>query len=209
MEKYYQILGITEYATDRELSEAYFGLRKKYQEERFLEGEKGNEAAKKLTEIDNAYDEIVKYRREHSSGEAISMFKEVDEAIKGGDLKKAQDLLDSFDERNGEWHYLQAVVFYKKGWMNESKKQLEIALNLEADNAKYKTAYDKLVKKMTGPGPGADWNRSGTTGGGNQGAPSSGGYTGGEPQMGGESCGEFCCRVAICNMCLNCLCNCR
>ena len=93
--------------------------------------------------------------------------------------------------------------------MNESKKQLEIALNLEADNAKYKTAYDKLVKKMTGPGPGADWNRSGTTGGGNQGAPSSGGYTGGEPQMGGESCGEFCCRVAICNMCLNCLCNCR
>lgn len=45
----YKILGVDEYATDREISEAYFALRKKYLEERFAEGEKGNEAAKMLT----------------------------------------------------------------------------------------------------------------------------------------------------------------
>ena len=200
--EYYKILGVTEYATDREISEAYFTLRKKYLEERFSEGDKGNEAAKKLTEIDNAYDEIKRYRREHSGeNQSYSAYKDVDEALKANDLQKAQLLLDGFDERSAEWHYLQSVVFYKKDWINECKKQLEIAMNLEPENAKYKQTYDRLVNKINS-------HQSFTQG---QGAPKNGKPTGdfNEPQMGGDSCGEFCCRMAICNICLNCLCNCR
>ncbi len=200
--EYYKILGVTEYATDREISEAYFALRKKYLEERFSEGDKGNEAAKKLTEIDNAYDEIKRYRREHSGeNQSYSAYKDVDEALKANDLQKAQLLLDGFDERSAEWHYLQSVVFYKKDWINECKKQLEIAMNLEPENAKYKQTYDRLVNKINS-------HQSFTQG---QGAPKNGKPTGdfNEPQMGGDSCGEFCCRMAICNICLNCLCNCR
>ena len=200
--EYYKILGVTEYATDREISEAYFTLRKKYLEERFSEGDKGNEAAKKLTEIDNAYDEIKRYRREHSGeNQSYSAYKDVDEALKANDLQKAQLLLDGFDERSAEWHYLQSVVFYKKDWVNECKKQLEIAMNLEPENAKYKQTYDRLVNKINS-------HQSFTQG---QGAPKNGKPTGdfNEPQMGGDSCGEFCCRMAICNICLNCLCNCR
>ena len=200
--EYYKILGVTEYATDREISEAYFALRKKYLEERFSEGDKGNEAAKKLTEIDNAYDEIKRYRREHSGeNQSYSAYKDVDEALKANDLQKAQLLLDGFDERSAEWHYLQSVVFYKKDWVNECKKQLEIAMNLEPENAKYKQTYDRLVNKINS-------HQSFTQG---QGAPKNGKPTGdfNEPQMGGDSCGEFCCRMAICNICLNCLCNCR
>ena len=200
--EYYKILGVTEYATDREISEAYFTLRKKYLEERFSEGDKGNEAAKKLTEIDNAYDEIKRYRREHSGeNQSYSAYKDVDEALKANDLQKAQLLLDGFDERSAEWHYLQSVVFYKKDWVNECKKQLEIAMNLEPENAKYKQTYDRLVNKINS-------HQSFTQG---QGAPKNGKPTGdfNEPQMGGDSCGEFCCRMAICNICLNCLCTCR
>ena len=200
--EYYKILGVTEYATDREISEAYFALRKKYLEERFSEGDKGNEAAKKLTEIDNAYDEIKRYRREHSGeNQSYSAYKDVDEALKANDLQKAQLLLDGFDERSAEWHYLQSVVFYKKDWVNECKKQLEIAMNLEPENAKYKQTYDRLVNKINS-------HQSFTQG---PGAPKNGKPTGdfNEPQMGGDSCGEFCCRMAICNICLNCLCNCR
>ncbi len=201
----YDVLGIDEYATDREVSEAYFALRKKYQEERFYEGEAGNEAAKKLTEVDNAYDEITKYRREHGTGSNAELYKKVDAAIKAADYKEAQEILDSFDERGAEWHYLQAVVYYKKGWTNESKKQLELALNLDPDNAKYKETYNRMlesIKSTSTSSTNTSWNRSG-----------SGNYTNtqdtstyDEPQMGGDSCTEFCCRMAICNMCLNCLC---
>lgn len=201
----YKILGVDEYCTDRELSEAYFSLRKKYQEERFLDGEAGNEAARKLTELDAAYEEVSDFRKEHSSGENASLYKEVDAAIKSDDLAKAQELLDSFNERPAEWHYLQAVVFYRKNWMNESKKQLEIAKNLDPDNEKYKTTYDKLVKKIEDAGKKADpdWNKSGSGGG----ARGSYDYGDGEPQMGGDSCMSYCCQILWCNMLLNCCCN--
>lgn len=206
MDKYYELLGVSEYATDSEISEAYLTLRKKYMEERFLDGEKGNEAAEKLTAIDNAYDEIKRFRSEKQNGGDDSLYKKVDEALKKGDLDTAQSVLDSFDERSAEWHYLQSVVFYKKNWMNECKKQLEIAMSLDEKNTKYKETYDRLLEKMKGStekATDADWNKSGS------GKGKAKTYNYDEPQMGGDSCLDFCCQMAICNMCLNCCCNMR
>ena len=57
-------------------------------------------------------------------------------------------MLDSFDQRGAEWHYLQSVIFYKKNWINESKKQLEIAMSKEPFNDKYTNAYTKLKEKI-------------------------------------------------------------
>lgn len=208
LKDYYDILGVSEYATDREISEAYFALRKKYLEERFSEGEKGNEAAKKLTQIDNAYEEIKRFRSEHSEDGDVSLFKQVDEALKAGDLSKAQTLLDSFDQRGAEWHYLQSVVFYKKTWMNECKKQLEIAMALDENNKKYKDTYNRLLEKMNASAQqqnnNQNWNTSGSGNPNGNRVPDFD-----EPQMGGDSCMDFCCRMAICNMCLNCCCNLR
>ena len=65
-----------------------------------------------------------------------------------GNISGAQNKLDEFSDRNAEWHYLQAVIFYKKNWNNESKKQLEIALSIDSDNKKYIDAYAKLKQKM-------------------------------------------------------------
>lgn len=208
LKDYYDILGVSEYATDREISEAYFALRKKYLEERFSEGEKGNEAAKKLTQIDNAYEEIKRFRSERADGGDLSLLKQVDEALKAGDLSKAQTLLDSFDQRGAEWHYLQSVVFYKKTWMNECKKQLEIAMALDENNKKYKDTYNRLLEKMNASAQqqnnNQSWNSSGSGNPNDNRVPDFD-----EPQMGGDSCVDFCCRMAICNMCLNCCCNLR
>ena len=55
---------------------------------------------------------------------------------------------DKFNERNAEWHYLQAVIFYKKNWNNESKKQLEIAMQMDSNNPKYKNSYAKLNERI-------------------------------------------------------------
>lgn len=202
----YALLGVSEYATDRELSEAYFSLRKKYQEERFSDGDKGNEAAKKLTEIDNAYDEIKRYRNEHPDSDNAGLFKQVDEALKKDDLQTAQSLLDSFDERSAEWHFLQSVVFYKKNWINECKNQLEIAMNLDSSNQKYKDTYQRLLNKIKqGSSTAKDegWNKSGSGSGASRSR--SADYD--EPQMGGDSCAEFCCQLVACNACLNCCCS--
>ena len=199
MDKYYKILGVTENATDAEIKAAYYVLKARYKEDRFLDGEAGNEAARKLTELEHAYEEIMTYRKEHSGMDEEGLLSRVDKAIKDGDLDKAQYLLDSFNERGAEWHYMQSVVFYRKGWANESKKQLEIALSLDPTNEKYKNTLDRLTQKIDGA----------STRNANAGARVDGATNYDEPQMGEEGCMDFCCRLAICNMLLNCCCNCR
>ena len=42
---------------------------------------------------------------------------------------------------------MQAAVFYKKNWTNDSKKQLEIAMQMDPNNQKYRAAYGKMNAK--------------------------------------------------------------
>ena len=120
MNDLYGIFGLTSSCTDEELEQKYEELKKKYSEDRFLEGDAGNEAAKKLTEIETAYAEIKSERSEKnfSSEQDSGLYREVEDLIKNGDLTSAQDKLDAFNERGAEWHYLQSVLFYKKNWLN-------------------------------------------------------------------------------------------
>ncbi len=204
MDKFYKILGVTENSTDEEIKSSYESLKNKYLDERFLEGEAGNEAAKNLTEVENAYNEIMAYRAQRGdSSSKTGLFAEIDVAIRNGDIKLAQEILDRFDERNGEWHYYQSVIYYKKNWLNESKKQLELAIQCDPDNQKYKVALNKVNESVNGSNNiSQDWNRSGNANPGSD---------RGEPvqQMGGEGCLQWCCDMLICNMLLNCCCNCN
>lgn len=102
MKDLYEIFGLTSDCTDEELAAKYSELKAKYGEERFAEGEKGNEAARKLTELETAYQEISSLRQEQafSVKSDSGLYKDVEEAIKSGNLSAAQDKLDSFNERN-------------------------------------------------------------------------------------------------------------
>lgn len=204
MNDLYGIFGLTSSCTDEELEQKYEELKKKYSEDRFLEGDAGNAAAKKLTEIETAYTEIKSERSEKnfSSEQDSGLYREVEDLIKNGDLTSAQDKLDAFNERGAEWHYLQSVLFYKKNWLNESKKQLEIAIQMDGNNQKYKNSYEKLVNKIKSDSDKTFTSYSGDRGGA---APD----YGDQPQMGGNYCLEWCCEMAICNAMLNCCCNCR
>ena len=82
--------------------------------------------------------------------EGFDTFSDVKDAIKNKDFSRAQSLLDDNFDRNGEWHYYQAIIYYEKSWLQESKKQLEIALTLDPTNAKYQKALDNMKKKIDG-----------------------------------------------------------
>ena len=205
LDKYYKALGVTSDATNEEIRNSYETLKAKYLEDRFLEGEEGNIAAKKLTEIETAYAEIMASRQQTAEkSDENSLFLKVDTAIRNGDIRLAQEILDSFDERGAEWHYYQSVVFYKKNWFNESKKQLEIAIQIDGTNEKYKNALNKLNEKVNNANrANQGWNQSGNAS--SSGQP----INGPEQQLGGDGCMQWCCDMLICNMILNCCCGCR
>lgn len=74
-------------------------------------------------------------------------YERIDKLISEGYLKVAQEELDKANEHPARWHYLQGRLFYKKSWYNESRKQLEIALELEPENSDYIKAMEKLNEK--------------------------------------------------------------
>lgn len=197
----YELLQVSETATDEEIKESYRSLKKKYNEDRWLEGEAGTYAARMLEKLDAAYEEIMTERREQRKNtEGNNAFEEVAELIRKGDISGAQRKLDGFNERSAEWHYLQSVVFYKKNWMNESKKQLEIAIQMDGSNRKYRDAYEKLKARA---------NYTEQTGGApnmNPDPASSG------EQMGGNwcaNCASFCYTFLCVNCLFNLCCNCH
>lgn len=147
MQENYDILGVNQNASNEEVDAAYERLKNKYSKDRFLEGEEGNLAAKNLTKLENAYAEIKAERSVGFSEEIGCDFSEIERQIRSGNISQAQTLLDNTNDRSAKWHYYQSIVFYKKSWMNESVKQLEIAMEMDPSNAKYKEDYEKLKAK--------------------------------------------------------------
>ena len=202
MQKLYQILGVSEDASIEEIESSYKALKEQYSKERFLEGEAGNEGARKLTLLENAYAEVMAVRK----NEETTSYADIESAIRKGDISLAQEKLDLYSTRDAEWHYLQSVVFYKKNWLNESKKQLEIAMSMDTANKKYADAYTRMNERIAFnekqfQSGNANMNEEQTE------RP--------EPQMGGNgtmnccsSCATWCCMNAALNLCLNMCCHC-
>ena len=79
----YKILGLNKNATDEEIVARYEELKAKYKEERWLDGEAGNEAARMLTKIEVAYKEVMEERRERSENTAgTDSYEEISNLLK-------------------------------------------------------------------------------------------------------------------------------
>ena len=149
------ILGVDKNATQSEILEAYKQKRAYYQAHVFDEGESGAQAASMLNQLEDAYQQAMEMAVESATvtGEGESAYEQVKQAIRSKDIETAQKLLDDMSYRGAEWHYYQSVVFYEKNWLNDTKKQLEIALQMDPQNEKYKRALDNLKKKIDGSRP--------------------------------------------------------
>ena len=151
------ILGVARGASQSEILEAYKQKRAYYQQHVFDEGEAGADAARMLEVLDNAYQDAMSQTHEAATvggdpDSEQSRYQDVKAAVSARDFERAQTLLDDMYYRGGEWHYYQAIIFYEKNWLNESKKQLELAVDLEPENDKYKRALENMKKKIDGTG---------------------------------------------------------
>ena len=103
------------------------------------------EAAEKLGELERAYQDVLNDLQSKENRQQYGTeYGEIEALIKSGELTEAQQKLDDIPVHDGEWHYLQSIVFYKKNWFLESKKQLEYALKADPENTKYRNSLNKL-----------------------------------------------------------------
>ena len=145
----YEILGISEDSSREELTARYEQLKAEYSEGRFKSGAEGTENARKLTELEDAWRQITeKTEVKEVNAEQGNDFGYVDKLIKEGRYDDAQAVLDGMTLREGEWHYYQSIIYYKREWLTECRKHLETAIHCDPYNNKYKMALDKLLIVM-------------------------------------------------------------
>ena len=147
----YAVLGLEKTSAPELLKEKYEKLRALYGEQRFKSGEEGNEGARKLQELEEAWIVISADIEKTAASPTGDEYAHIDELIRAGKYNEAQSVLDSITERKGEWHYMQAMAFNKREWLTESKSQLEMALQDDPGNAKYRASLDKLNMTISRP----------------------------------------------------------
>ena len=194
----YEILGLKENATRAEIDARYHELRDKYQKDRFLPGDEGEEASEKLQQLEVAYRDILTTLAEAEQSSTFTEdvdYTKIQELITANKLDEAQKLLDERATRDAEWHYLQSILFYKRNWFLESKKQLELACQMEPDNTRYKQSLEKLTKILASNTISPDQLRTTSR-------PMDEG-----PRVGagnGTCTGSACADCLLCNACCNC-----
>ena len=149
----YSVLGLTPDAGEEELRARYETLKAEYGEQRFKEGEEGNEGARKLSELEAAWAQISADLSKQEAQEKFGDgdYGEIDDLITKGNYNDAQERLDAITDRGAQWHYLQSIIYYKREWLSDSREQLQKAVDLDPTNEKYKTALQKLDMVIGNP----------------------------------------------------------
>lgn len=196
----YQVLGVSENATDEEIKSAYRALAKKYHPDNYTNSPLADVAEQKMKEINEAYDTINQMRQKgkgtgsssnantYNGNASGSQFYNVRIYIQRNMIDQAEQILDSTPQgnRTAEWHFLKGMCAYRRGYNEQAMNYFTTACNMDPNNNEYRSALNNMNAQ-----------RSYNYGGYNQ------PYNN---NMGGANC--TCCDICTAMMCADCLCSC-
>ncbi len=191
----YRILGISPDATDDEVKKAYRALAKKYHPDRYQNSPLAQEASEKMKEVNAAYEEILRMRKNGEKASyqssysgtysSSSRYSDVRIMINNGRFEDAEDKLSSIppSERTAEWYYLMAIISYHKGWLEEAYNYASAACRLDPTDSEYSSFFNRVRRQRSGDF-GTGYSTQGTAG----------------------CCDGGCCEMLSCMLCSDCLC---
>lgn len=192
----YEVLGVSPSSTDEEVKRAYRDLARKYHPDNYVDNPLADLAQEKMKDINEAYDTVTRsraggggqnYQRQTSqsyqnagyySASGNTVYAKVREAINRSDLDGADRLLRTVQDTDAEWYYLCGAVAYRRGWMDDARRNFQSACSMEPQNPEYQQALRNVQ------GGGYPYRQTNYGGGGD--------------------CDDLCTTL----LCANCLCNC-
>ena len=162
----YEVLGVSQNATDEQIKSAYKELARKYHPDNYANNPLSDLAEEKMKEINEAYDAIMAQRKNKTSGSYTKSgsysgfnanggsgeFADIRNLIAQNRLEEAQELLDGVDisRRNAEWYFLNGSVLYKRGWYDDAYASFSNACNLDPTNLEYRQALNRMAGARRG-----------------------------------------------------------
>lgn len=151
----YSVLGVKENATDAEIKSAYRELAKKYHPDNYQDSPLADLASEKMKEINEAYDEIQKMRKEGrtystsgysnpGAGYTKTNYPDVRNLIQSGRLDDARTILNGVpaQKRDAEWYFLSGMIDYRRGWADRAYENFRTACNMDPNNAEFRQAFE-------------------------------------------------------------------
>ncbi|MBR2620727.1 MAG: J domain-containing protein [Firmicutes bacterium] len=198
----YEVLGISENASEEEIKRAYKEMVKKYHPDKYQDNPLADLAEEKLQEVNEAYDMLIKKGNSSSydygfgggsgfgggasgGGSGRPDYMQVRRLIDTNNLREAEKILNGTRDRSAEWFFLAGMVSYKKGWYDDARNKLQTASEMEPGNMEYSQAYGRIINM----------------GGQFQNQARGRGYN----QQGGD---DLCCQALQCYICADCCCDC-
>ncbi len=158
----YEVLGVKPGASDEEIKRAYRELARKYHPDNYQNNPLADLAEEKMKEVNEAYDALTKkgtggyqaqgsYQSQTSyqgqqqgQGYGSPLYTRVRSAINIGDLNQAEQLLRTAPTQDAEWHFLTGSIAYRKGWLDEATRHIQIACQMNPTNGEYRQALATL-----------------------------------------------------------------
>ncbi len=147
----YEVLGVSQNATDEEVKEAYRKLAKKYHPDRYIDDGLKEMATEKMQQINEAYDAIKDMRAGKGSGSTYSgtgyqgtasSFAEIRTMINNGQYSAADEALSAVpqEKRDAEWNFLRGCILLRRGWYHDATKYFDTACRMDPYNQEYRQA---------------------------------------------------------------------